>query len=71
MFLTHPNIKDLRILRIYSNSIENKYCYGPHSCKVTAIVNILLTTYNHIIRCIVSLVLIKGVGKVMNSSPYM
>ena len=25
---------DLRILRIYSKSIENKYYYGPHSCKV-------------------------------------
>ena len=34
MFLKHPNIKDLRILRIYSKSIETKYHYGPHSCKV-------------------------------------
>ncbi|XP_065917904.1 3'-5' exoribonuclease HELZ2-like isoform X2 [Dysidea avara] len=34
MFLKHPNIKDLRILRIYSKSIETKYYYGPHSNKV-------------------------------------
>ena len=34
MFLRHPNIKDLRILRIYSKSIETKYYYGPHSSKV-------------------------------------
>ena len=34
MFTKHPNIKDLRILRIYSKSIETKYHYGPHSSKV-------------------------------------
>ena len=34
MFLKHPNLKDLRILRIYSKSIETKYYYGPHSFKV-------------------------------------
>ena len=34
MFLAHPNLKDLRILRIYSKSIETKYYYGPHSSKV-------------------------------------
>ena len=34
MFLKHPNLKDLRILRIYSKSIETKYHYGPHSSKV-------------------------------------
>ena len=34
MFLKHPNLKDLRILRIYSKSIETKYYYGPHSSKV-------------------------------------
>jgi len=35
MFLKHPNLKDLRILRIYSKSIEIKYYYGPHSNKVS------------------------------------
>ncbi|XP_065917902.1 3'-5' exoribonuclease HELZ2-like isoform X2 [Dysidea avara] len=34
MFLKHPNVKDLRILRIYSKSIETKSYYGPHSNKV-------------------------------------
>ena len=34
MFLKHPNVKDLHILRIYSKSIETKYHYGPHSNKV-------------------------------------
>ena len=34
MFLKHPNTKDLRILRIYSKSIETKYYHGPHSTKV-------------------------------------
>ncbi|XP_065917898.1 3'-5' exoribonuclease HELZ2-like isoform X3 [Dysidea avara] len=33
MFLKHPNVKDLRILRIYSKSIETKSYYGPHSNK--------------------------------------
>jgi len=34
MFLKHPKVKDLCILRIYSKSIETKYYYGPHSNKV-------------------------------------
>ena len=34
MFLKHPNVEDLRILRIYSKSIETKSYYGPHSNKV-------------------------------------
>ena len=34
MFLKHPKLKDLRILRIYSKSIETQYHYGPHSSKV-------------------------------------
>ena len=34
MFLDHPNLKDLRILRIFSKSIETKGYSGPHSSKV-------------------------------------
>ena len=34
MFLNHPNIKDLRILRIYSKSIETKRYTGPYGSKV-------------------------------------
>ena len=37
MFLKHPNIEDLRILRIYSKSIETKSYSGPHSNKVICI----------------------------------
>ena len=38
MFLKHPNVKDLRILRVYSKSIETKYYHGPHSSKVVMII---------------------------------
>ena len=42
MFLKHPEIRNLRILRIFSKSIEIKYFYGPHSNKVHYILVIKL-----------------------------
>ena len=38
MLLKLPNIKDLRILRLYSKSIETKSYYGPHSNKVVSMI---------------------------------
>ena len=69
MFLKHPKVKDLRILRVYSKSIETKYYHGPHSSKVAMIIiNIIHVDY--IIRFTVNHSLIKNVIKTMSSLPY-
>ena len=68
MFLKHPNVEDLRILRIYSKSIETKSYYGPHSNKVyysdCIPYCLLFNTYTH--RCLRNLVLIKSVVRIMS-----
>ena len=69
MFLKHPNVNGLRILRVYSKSIETKYYHGPHSSKA-AMTIIYRVNNNCIIRFIVNHSLIKNVIKTTSNLPY-
>ena len=67
MLLKHPGVKDLRILRIYSKSIETKFYYGPHSNKVTCYFT--MCQYYTVYRYSTSPVLNKGVVKITSHMP--